>query len=259
MARRALPFQVAISTPCAESWDAMTGTARQRHCQSCNKHVHDFATMTPREIERTILASGGQLCARLTHRPDGSLVHRESIVAPSQLAAAALSVTLVLSSAAHAQSEPTSQPTAQSPSTPQPALPTTNTAVSGVVTDSQGALVVGSSVTLLLNGAAIGSTITDEAGRFEFAVVPGEYRLKIAAAGFAPSSRSLSVGEETAEFGNIPLAPGGIQTTVTVTALMDSTTIGTMQAYLSYGPWYRRLAYHVRHPIAFAKHLLHIY
>jgi hypothetical protein len=74
MGRRALPFQVEVSSPCPESWETMTGTARRRHCDSCNKHVHNFAVMRPAEIERTIIDSGGHICARLTRRMDGSLV-----------------------------------------------------------------------------------------------------------------------------------------------------------------------------------------
>jgi ribosomal protein L34E len=63
---RRLPFDLSIPTPCHQHWHEMSGTPAQRHCASCNKTVHNLATLTPRQIERVIHASNGHLCARIT-------------------------------------------------------------------------------------------------------------------------------------------------------------------------------------------------
>jgi hypothetical protein len=259
MTRRALPFELAVSNPCTGSWDDMTGTIRQRHCELCKKHVHDVAAMTPLQIELLVAKTGGDLCARLTRRPNGSLVTLEPTASHAHFATLALSVALAIApAAALAQAAAGTKPTSSQTANPEEALPSTHTAVSGVITDSQGAVVVGSAVTLVRNGITIGSTKTNEAGQFEFAVLPGDYQLQVGAPGFASTSKSLTVSEGSAAVSDVSLTPG-IQITVRVTAesLTDSTTMGTMTAY--FGPWYKRWAFHIRHPVAYAKYLFHDY
>ena len=41
-----LPFEVSVAKPCQQQWNDMSGTSAQRHCDSCNKTVHNFAAMT---------------------------------------------------------------------------------------------------------------------------------------------------------------------------------------------------------------------
>ena len=260
MARRALPFEVGVSIPCNETWEEMTGNKQRRHCGSCNKQVHNLAALTPRQIEDLVGHGGAHLCARVTRREDGSLVTLEPTALPSPLATFMLSATVaIVPVTAVAQTsvdrgKSFSQPANQSPVQ----LPATHTAVSGVITDIQGALVVGSTVTLKLDGVQVGMVKTNEVGRFEFAVNPGEYELGVISPGFAPSSKSLSVTAENASVADVALRPG-TQVTVQVTAqsLANSTTMGVMVA--SYGPWYKRWEYHLRHPVVYAKYLLHAY
>ena len=185
--RRALPFEIHVVDPCTESWDSMAGSVHRRHCASCDKTVHNFAAMTPRQIERLIAEHGGHLCARITRREDSSLVTLESTPPRSRFAGAALSATLALTPlAAFPQSNPSGSNTLSQPASASPAaLPSTHQAMSGVITDNQSAVVVGATVTLILNGVALGSTKTNEVGQFEFAVIPGEYQLRVEAPGFA--------------------------------------------------------------------------
>ena len=63
-----------VASPCQTAWEAMDGDARRRFCLQCNKHVHDFAQLTPREIAGLLRASRGHVCARLTHDGEGRLV-----------------------------------------------------------------------------------------------------------------------------------------------------------------------------------------
>jgi len=244
-----LPFSASIPKPCQQQWSAMSGSASARHCDSCQKTVHNFATLTPRQIERLVHETNGHLCARITRREDGSIVTASKETGFSRIA---LSTVLAIgSSTAFAQ---TTSPTEVQQSSPLDELPKTTTGVSGVVTDAQGALVVDAKVKLLLHDKIVGSTDTNEAGQFEFAVTPGDYQLQIYAPSFAPSSQALTVTSTQAALGNIALMPG-VQVSVQVTALtIDSTTMGTMVA--TYGHWYRRLGYRLRHPVAYTKYIL---
>ena len=99
MARNKLSFNPAIAHPCQESWAGMIGSPRERHCQSCGKQVHNFAALTSREIERLAQEKEGGLCARITHRADGSLVTLDAIPRPSYAAQIAVSASLVIGAA----------------------------------------------------------------------------------------------------------------------------------------------------------------
>jgi len=97
-----------IASPCSAEWEGMRSDAPDRRfCQSCSKHVHDFAELTPREISGLLRASRGQLCARLTHGADSRLVTLPPRALPPQpaprlpqLAAAAVLSLLGLGGAA---------------------------------------------------------------------------------------------------------------------------------------------------------------
>ncbi|MDO7874847.1 carboxypeptidase-like regulatory domain-containing protein [Hymenobacter sp. ASUV-10] len=58
--------QLSIPRPCAESWAAMTPTARGRHCAACQKTVVDFTHMTDAEILAHLSHAGrGEICGRV--------------------------------------------------------------------------------------------------------------------------------------------------------------------------------------------------
>jgi len=260
MSRRVLPFEVAVTTPCRQAWREMQGSASQRHCAACDRDVLNFAAMTPRQIERAAALSGGHLCARISRREDGSLVTLPEPVrgraAGFVLAAALAAVPITSWAQAGALPQASSPQPDQLENKPDSATKITHTAVTGVITDSQGALVVGCDVTLMLQGALVGSTKTNEAGEFAFVVVPGDYQLEVAAPGFSPSSRPLAVGTQDATVGDIALKPGSQVTTIQVTAALSivSTTMGAMVAVVD-ARWYKRWGYRARHPIAYTKYL----
>lgn len=105
MARRGLPFELSIAKPCGESWAAMQGDGRARHCEHCQKTVHNLAAMTAREIEALVHRSNGGICARITHRADGSLVMQDARPkSPVILQAAATALLTVGAAGAAAQS-----------------------------------------------------------------------------------------------------------------------------------------------------------
>src|SRR5206468_1218476 len=72
-------FEVWTPEPCSQSWDAMAGDSRRRHCAECSKTVHNLARMSRRDVELLAMAvaCGEEVCARVTKREDGLLVTLE--------------------------------------------------------------------------------------------------------------------------------------------------------------------------------------
>jgi Carboxypeptidase regulatory-like domain len=77
--------RLVIQSPCAESWEAMSGAGAAGaagsdssgcFCPRCNKHVHDLAAMEAREVEALVAATRGRFCARITRDRAGRLVTR---------------------------------------------------------------------------------------------------------------------------------------------------------------------------------------
>jgi hypothetical protein len=252
-----LPFEVSIAQPCHQSWQQMSGSSAQRHCASCDKSVHDFAALTPRQIKRLVDESNGHLCARITRREDGSLVTQRDRTFQPNPAMLALSATLtVIPGTAFAQSVPAVQLQDQQLASASPGPGIQFPSIGGVITDSQGALVVGANVELSLHQEVILSTKSDEAGHFAFNVPAGDYDLKVTAQGFNPVSESLSVMDSGLSIGQITLKPGTqVSVQVNASSTVSFTTIGVLSA--TYNHWYQRLDYRLRHPIAYAKYKLH--
>ena len=53
-----------ITSPCQEDWDSMIGSNQIRFCTHCQSSVHDFSTMTRKQIKKLIASSNGRLCVR---------------------------------------------------------------------------------------------------------------------------------------------------------------------------------------------------
>lgn len=58
-------FQLVITNPCSENWDAMSPNSKGRFCDSCQKSVIDFSSQSDEEIKAYIAARPNeQLCGR---------------------------------------------------------------------------------------------------------------------------------------------------------------------------------------------------
>jgi hypothetical protein len=75
-ARRRLPVleNIHVAAPCSADWDKMTGDARARHCESCDKNVYNLSSMTRAEAEALLIAKEGKLCVRYYQRADGTII-----------------------------------------------------------------------------------------------------------------------------------------------------------------------------------------
>lgn len=67
-----------ISEPCGADWSAMRAAPEEgrgaRHCEHCDKAVHDLSDLTEREAEA--LLRSGTPCVRYAATPDGEIRHR---------------------------------------------------------------------------------------------------------------------------------------------------------------------------------------
>jgi hypothetical protein len=251
-----LPFELSVAKPCQEQWSAMSGNAMARHCDACKKIVHNLATMTPAQIERIVFESQGALCGRITYRGDGSAVTLQGSHRAASLALYTLSAALAVAPASAFAQESADGAQRQAATVPPCNTISESRQLKGVVTDAEGALVVGADVTLLSSNEVLATTKSDEAGQFHFAIQPGEFQIQVVARGFSPVSKPVSFSNSSTGITEFSLRPGNVVTVqVTADSSESYTTMGVLSA--SYSHWYQRLVYRLRHPVAFAKYKLH--
>lgn len=91
-----------------------------------------------------------------------------------------------------------------------------NTAISGKVTDPNGAVISGATVKIINNSGSSKTTITNSNGEFEFPNLrSGNYRLTIDKSGFETLSKEVSSGQIDL---NLSLRVGDIGATVNISA-----------------------------------------
>jgi vitamin B12 transporter len=118
-----------------------------------------------------------------------------------------------------------------------PTFGQTAVALTGRVTDAQGALITKATVTLFAraNNARL-NTQTDEGGQFRFArLASGEYLLTVEAPGFARTARSLSIGTSPAQL-DVTLAEAGVNESVVITAANTPQTVDEVSKSVSVIP-----------------------
>ncbi len=69
--------RVRVASPCHESWAAMTGDERVRHCERCDLNVYNLSEMDRTGAEELIRNSEGRMCIRYHARADGTIITRD--------------------------------------------------------------------------------------------------------------------------------------------------------------------------------------
>lgn len=125
-----------VARPCEQDWDGMTPEDGGRHCASCQKSVHDVATLRTSDVEDLVRAMAGQEppCIRLfVRRSDGAILVGDGHIRPPSApadGACRKPVPLAVALAATALVACSAGPEL---STKQPrALPTTSTATPSI-------------------------------------------------------------------------------------------------------------------------------
>lgn len=72
----ALPM-IEVKSPCHARWDEMDGDQRSRHCQLCEKSVHNFSELQSKSVSE-LVATGEKVCIRFRRNPDGSIVTQDN-------------------------------------------------------------------------------------------------------------------------------------------------------------------------------------
>ncbi len=189
--------QLQIVSPCKTDWDRMSGDEKKRFCSECDKFVYDFSQMTRRQVEAIVSIHQGRLCARITRRPDGSLLtleppHGDLVAArrASPLANATLAAILGLSvpanalnvDASAAQLVIRSDADRDGAGTPYGGG---EGLISGTVFNQQVAAIPNAVVKLISDAGAELKTTTSTDGEFAFKQVPyGSYIMLVEAQGF---------------------------------------------------------------------------
>lgn len=89
-------LSVAVASPCNESWDAMLGDDRVRHCSRCDKDVFNLSALRADEIEALLAEHGVKRCVRFYRREDGTMLTADCPVnRPRRIALRVLAVTAV--------------------------------------------------------------------------------------------------------------------------------------------------------------------
>jgi ankyrin repeat protein len=185
-----------IPAPCEADWDSMIGNERVRFCEHCHLRVTNLSALTRQEAMRLVARSEGRLCVRFVKRLDGRVVTKQLPLKlhqigrrVSRIAAGAFTATLSLSAAA-AQTRPEADRILGIPRAAVALSAATSEAestVTGTVTDPNGAVVAGASVTLLNNRTGANFVyVTNDDGSYTFSLLEvGDYTLNAEAPNFA--------------------------------------------------------------------------
>ncbi len=195
-----------VPSPCPTDWNSMIGNDQVRFCEHCSFEVHNLSLMTRSQAERLVARSNGRLCVQYIQDPNGGPVtmpvgqklhHISRRV--SQIAAGAFTAALSVTSAIAQESTGVRIGAADAPPATQPlARWALGASVLGTVTDQNGAVVPGATVSVSneeFNLALYASTSLD--GRFRIdGLRAGSYKLRIEAPGFAADeSNGIYVSE----------------------------------------------------------------
>ena len=184
-----------IPAPCDADWDSMTGNDQVRFCEHCKLHVTNLSSLTRQDAIRLVARSQGRLCVRFVQRPNGRVLTKQMpekvhhiARRVSRIAAGAFTATLSLSSAAAQESAPTKDaPNAVQRLAQEKPKPADNSAaLSGTITDPNGAVVAGAAVTLInVETTTEANATSSDEGEYIFSgVATGTYKIRIASPGF---------------------------------------------------------------------------
>ena len=195
--------QLSIPLPCPERWSDLVGDDRRRYCERCAKHVYDFSKLTTTEVLALLTTLQGDVCARMTRQPDGTVLTEEPlgrlpITRPRASPLASVAVTAMITITA----SPAGRPPAQTIRVLQSNVASekrnadevlqigeATASIRGTVLDQVGAVITGAKVSLIeeTSGETRIFRSSDE-GKFEFTGLgEGTFTLRVESTGFVTS------------------------------------------------------------------------
>lgn len=73
--------RIQIANPCHVAWNGMSGTERERLCESCSKTVHNLIEHTTDEAYRLVAAPDAHVCVRMHRDAAGNILTKDSLPA----------------------------------------------------------------------------------------------------------------------------------------------------------------------------------
>lgn len=196
--------RINVASPCSADWDSMIGNQEVRFCQHCSKHVNNLSEMTRKQALQLVARSNGRLCVKYKRGPDGriEMARTDSQLYQikrrvSRLAAGAFTAALSLCSSVAAQTPSPNERrvwngvevTDLYDSARHATSGGASASLRGVITDPNGAVIPGGTMTLVNDKTKQSQTATtDNDGQYRFQYLePGTYTLRLEASGFASS------------------------------------------------------------------------
>ncbi len=213
MAKKSLLDSIDVPAPCPKKWDEMIGDDKIRLCQSCDKNIYNISEMTRSEARKLLFQSKEKVCIRLEKDGNGRVqtlkkqFHKITRQAP--IAAGVLSASLTFSALTYAQGEPVVGKVKPSVSKNHQDK-TFAASISGVVSDANGAVIPGATVTLRgTKNNSTRNTKSNDDGFYEFRdVEESTYEIEAVWINFKKSVSASFTAEEGANLQmNIVLEP----------------------------------------------------
>lgn len=150
---------IRVASPCSVSWETMSGDERVRRCHSCKLNIYNIAEMTSKEVENLITNREDRVCIRLYKRADGTVLTKDCPVGfrayqkrAARFAGAALATVLGLFSVSFGQKEDEKTIDASKVKISRTVNQNQNSVLSGVVLDSNGAIIPAAKLKLYKEG-----------------------------------------------------------------------------------------------------------
>jgi len=177
--------ELRIAQPCSESWEAMGGDSRSRHCVACGRDVLNTATMTPAQIEAVLAKPGRLPCMRMVRLSDGGLMTAQSVPQRSQMQRLSLAfVTSLVTAGAMAQMPSSTNHEKQA-------------TLHGVVVNASGKPLAHAKVVFEDSKGQLKEVETNDNGTFSFSTNKGDYKVDVVFKGLnelRPMKVSLPAG-----------------------------------------------------------------
>lgn len=202
---------IRVASPCTQDWNEMSGNDKVRFCEHCALEVNNLSAMKRKEAMRLVRESEGRICVRYVKNPETNApVFAEKlyqITRRAAVAAGVLGASLTLSTLVYAQDKPISisqktqvETSAENQTDKNDTESPTGT-ISGIITDSSGAVVPNATVTVSNEKTNETRAATaDDKGFYEFKnIAAGTYKLEAGAgAGFtAVEITGIEISGET--------------------------------------------------------------
>lgn len=253
MSKKSFIDSVKVGEACSEDWEKMDGNDRFRFCSHCSKHVNNLSEMTRKEAARFVRASNGNICIRYIVDPRSqrpmfaNQLHQIARRAPG-LTAGVMTASMALSTAAYAQSEPvvanakTASVRVEQTKTDVPKEkakePDRSARISGTITDPNGAVIPGATITIAgLSATYNGSATSDGEGVYRLEnLKPGTYQIESTSQGFMTSSRTITIAEQEEKIEDASLEVGRIELTVDIVSdvSLETSVSGGIMATVEY-------------------------